>query len=159
MRLLLLLLSIIVVAGIACSSSVDLDATPDFRVGEDICEQCGMIISEEAYAAAYRLNDGEQKLFDDIGDMVVHYRLNDDDVAVFWVHDFNTVEWIRAEHAFFVASHDLVTPMGHGIAAFTDRTAAEALATDLNGAVHTLDALLAQSISELPRHPKEHETS
>jgi copper chaperone NosL len=153
--MLLLLIAVLGVIGVACSSSIDLEATPDVRVGEDICDECGMIISEEVYSSAYRLSDGAQKIFDDIGDMVVHYRLHDDDVAAFWVHDFESIEWIRAEDAFFVASYDLVTPMGHGIAAFTNRPAAEALADDLNGAVHTLDELLAQSISELPRH--EHE--
>lgn len=155
LRFLSTVLLAVAVIGIACSSSVDLDATPDLRVGEDICDECGMIISEEVHAAAYRLSDGEQKLFDDIGDMVVHYGLHDHDVAAFWVHDFNSVEWIRAEDAFFVASHDLVTPMGHGIAAFGDRPSAEALADDIGGAVHRLSDLLAQPIGELPRH--EHE--
>ena len=37
---------------IACSSEVDLLATPEIAYGEVICEQCGMIISEEAQAAA-----------------------------------------------------------------------------------------------------------
>lgn len=156
MRLLVPFILALAVLSFACSASaVDLDATPELRVGEDICNECGMIISEEIYSAAYRLADGEQKIFDDIGDMAVHYRLNADEVAAFWVHDFNSVEWIRAEDAFFVASHDLVTPMGHGIAAFTDRTSAQALAADIGGAIHTLDGLLAQPIGELPRH--EHE--
>lgn len=157
MNLLLIVLAAISVVGLACSSAVALDATPEIRVGEDICDECGMIISEEVHAAAYRLSDGEQKAFDDIGDMVVHYRLNDDDVAAFWVHDFHSIEWIRAEAAYFVASHDLVTPMGHGIAAFSDFASAEALAADINGAVHRLDDLLAQPISELPRHEHDHE--
>lgn len=156
MRLFIPFLLAIAVLGFACSSSaIDLDATPEVRIGEDICTECGMIISEEVHTAAYRMTDGEQKIFDDIGDMAVHYRLHDDEVVAFWVHDFNSVEWIRAEDAFFVASHDLVTPMGHGIAAFTDRAAAEVLAAEIGGAVHTLDVLLSQPIGELPR--REHD--
>ncbi len=152
MRLLAILVLSVAALSFACSSSIDLEATPDVRIGEDIFEECGMIISEEVYSAAYRLSDGKQKAFDDIGDMVAHYRLHDDDVAAFWVHDFNSVEWIRAEDAFFVASHNLVTPMGHGIAAFVELAPAQVLAADIDGAVHRLNELFAQPIGELPRH-------
>ncbi len=160
MRLLMPFLFVLAVTCFACGSSIiDLDAVPEIRVGEDICDECGMIISEEVYSSAYRLTDGEQKVFDDIGDMAVHYRLHDDDVAAFWVHDFNSVEWIRAEDAFFVASNDLVTPMGHGIAAFTDHASAQVLASDIGGAIHTLDVLLAQSIGQLPRQEHENDAA
>lgn len=153
MRLALFIMIVLAAVGIACSSSVDLDATPSLDIGQDICEQCGMIISEEAYASAYRLNNGRQKLFDDIGDMVTYHRLHREDVYVFWVHDYSSLEWIRAENAYFVASTDLVTPMGGGIAAFADRAAAESMAVERNGVIHRFDGLTAQPIEKLQRQP------
>lgn len=158
MRKILSIAVFLTLAIVACSSSVDLEATPDIRIGEDICEECGMIISEEVHSSAYRLTTGEQKSFDDIGDMVVRYRLRkgEDEIAAFWVHDFKTIEWIRAEDAFFVASYDLVTPMGHGIAAFENREDADALADDINGVVHEFQDLLAQPIFELSRESHSH---
>jgi copper chaperone NosL len=147
----LIALAVLALALFGCSSSIDLEAQPDLRLGEDVCEQCGMIISEEAFAAAIRLNDGKQLLFDDIGDMVTYFRLKGGDVAVFWIHDYTTRTWVHADNAYYVASNDLVTPMGHGITGFALETNADALVADIGGVVHTWDDLLAQPLTELDR--------
>ena len=44
---------------------------PDIVYGRHICLECGMIISEERVAAAYEW-EGEDRVFDDIGDMLIH---------------------------------------------------------------------------------------
>ena len=137
---------------IACSAEVDLSATPEVAYGEVVCEQCGMIASDEAHMTAYRLSDGLLRIFDDLGDMVLYHRLNDEDVAVFWVHDFQTGEWMHAPDAYYVATDDLVTPMGHGIAAFTYEAGAEHLAEEHGAPVYRWNDLLAGSLRELPRH-------
>jgi copper chaperone NosL len=137
---------------IACSSEVDLLATPEIAYGEVICEQCGMIISEEGQAAAYRLPDGDLRIFDDLGDMVLYYRLNGEDVHIFWVHDFQTGEWMHADDAFFVATDDLNTPMGHGIAAFKYETGAEHLSEEHGAPIYRWNELVAQPLMDLPRH-------
>jgi copper chaperone NosL len=142
-------LALLSLIAIACSSGVDLDATPEVRIGQDVCQECGMIISEARYASAYRLTNGGQKSFDDIGDMVAHYRASDDEVAVFWVHDFNSLEWIRANEAHFVESEEISTPMGHGLAAFLNEAEAAAVARDLIGTVVTFDDLLSQPAGRL----------
>jgi nitrous oxide reductase accessory protein NosL len=112
-----------------------------------------MILSEEAHAAAYRLSDGELHIFDDLGDMVLFTRLNSDkDVAVFWVHDFQTGEWMQAPDAYFVATDDLITPMAHGIVAFTYKAGAEHLAVEHNAPIYRWDDLLAGPLKDLPRH-------
>lgn len=144
---LFLVLIIGALATVACHGDVDLESTPDIAYGEVICEQCGMIVSEEAHAAAYRLTDGGLRIFDDLGDMVLYHRLNDEPVYIFWVHDYQTGEWMHAPDAFYVATDDLNTPMGHGIAAFTYEAGAEHLAAEHGAPMYRWDDLLANRLA------------
>ena len=137
---------------VVCSGEVDLLATPDIEYGQVICAQCGMIVSDESHAAAYRLADGDLRVFDDLGDMVLYDRLNSENVHVFWVHDFQTGDWMRAPDAYYVATDDLSTPMGHGIAAFTFEAGAEHLAGEHGAPVYRWEELRAVPLKDLPRH-------
>lgn len=141
-----LLLVNLILAGLllaACSSGPDLETPPDIRYGEDSCDRCLMIINEARYAAAYMTDDGETRRFDDIGGMVAYTQEVTEDVAVFWVHDFDTEEWLKGEAAFYVTS-DQATPMGFGIVAFADQERAEAWAAEMDGVVMTFSGLLNQ---------------
>jgi len=100
-----------------------------------------MIINEARYAAAYVTEDGQAHLFDDIGGMLAHNAEVADDVVVFWVHDFESEEWLGAEEAHYVKG-DLMTPMGFGLIAFDGRDRAEAWASEQGGMVMTFDELL-----------------
>jgi copper chaperone NosL len=128
--LLLILAGLITVA--SCSSGPDFDEPPDIRYGEDSCERCLMIINEARFAAAYMTDTGETRRFDDIGGMVAYIDEISEDVAVFWVHDFDTEEWLKAEEAFYVESQQQ-TPMGFGVIAFTTQQRAEQWATENEG--------------------------
>jgi copper chaperone NosL len=138
--LLLSFLAILVLA--ACQPEVDLDRPPDIVYGEDVCERCSMIINEARYAAAYVTGDGQAHLFDDIGGMVAYNAAAADDVLVFWVHDFETEEWLKAEDAHYVKS-DLMTPMGFGIIAFAGLNRAQTWAAEQGGMVMTFEELLS----------------
>lgn len=137
--ILLLLVGILVVS---CGSGPNLDEPPDIRYGEDTCERCLMIINEARYAAAYVTIAGDARLFDDIGGMLAHHEEMAEDVAVFWVHDFETEEWLKADEAYYVQS-DHLTPMGFGIVAFADQSRAESWATQEGGMVMTFADLLS----------------
>jgi nitrous oxide reductase accessory protein NosL len=126
---------------VACGAEVDFDRPPDIIYGEDVCERCSMIINEARYATAYVTEDGQAHLFDDIGGMLVHNAQVADDVVVFWVHDFDTEEWLKAEEAHYVRG-DYMTPMGFGIVAFAQRDRAGAWAAEQGGMVMTFDELL-----------------
>jgi nitrous oxide reductase accessory protein NosL len=53
----------------ACGGAPGAEPTPPtIHYGEDICDICGMIISEERHAASYVTEDGVGHAFDDIGD-------------------------------------------------------------------------------------------
>jgi copper chaperone NosL len=138
-----LILSILLLALIACSSNANTDPTPPtIHYGEDICELCGMIISEETYAAAYVTGNGHGHTFDDIGDMIQAYLRMKENVRAFFVHDYDSQDWIRAETAHYVLSHDLPTPMLSGLAAFASAAKATDFATEMDGKMLTFDELL-----------------
>ena len=139
----LLLFCFAVVLLAACGSEVDFDDPPDIVYGEDVCERCSMIINEARYAAAYVTEDGEAHLFDDIGGMLAGHEEVAEDVVVFWVHDFDSEEWLKADQAHCVKG-DHITPMGFGIIAFADLERAEAWAAEEGGMVMTFAELLGE---------------
>ncbi len=127
---------------VSCSADPDLDEPPDIRYGEDTCDRCQMIINEARYAAAYVTADGETRRFDDIGGMVAYNGEMAEDAAVYWVHDFETEAWLKADEAVYVKS-DHPTPMGFGVLAFASREQAQTWATGNDGLVMTFTELLA----------------
>ena len=136
-----ILLVVLLLLG-ACQSQPDLSQPPEIVYGEDVCTECGMIISEARFASAYYTQDGEARIFDDIGGMLTHHADNQEDVAQFWVHDYETEEWIVAENAFYVSGEELHTPMGFGVVAFSNQARAQNFAEQSQAMVMTLDGLM-----------------
>jgi copper chaperone NosL len=127
----------------ACSSSPNLDEPPTILYGEDVCDHCMMIINEARYATAYSTGDGETRRFDDIGGMIRYDLDSGEDVVAYWVHDFETEEWLKAESAFYVEDDNLHTPMGFGIIAFDSQERAESWAALQGGMLMTFSELKA----------------
>lgn len=128
----------------ACGRNADAAPTPPtIHYGEDICEFCGMITSEERFAAAYVTSDGHSHIFDDIGDMFLAHLKMQEEVVAFFVHDYEDESWIRAETARYTLSDELPTPMASGLAAFASAEKATVLAEELDGEVLTFDELMA----------------
>jgi copper chaperone NosL len=98
-----------------------------------------MIINEARYAAAYVTADDQARRFDDIGGMLAYNQEMSEEVAVFWVHDFDTEAWLKAEEAYFVKSKQ-ITPMGFGIVAFDGQD------VEQDGMVMTFAGLLDQDV-------------
>ena len=119
------------------------DEPPRIRLGEDVCDQCHMIISDERFASAYRTVDGTVRRFDDIGDMATYHAIYMEDVANFWVHDFETLDWIKSDMAWFVLSNEVMSPMGHGLAAYDSANRADTAAAVANGQVLRWEQVLA----------------
>ncbi len=135
----------------ACAQGDATPAPPEIRYGEDMCVECNMIISDARFAAGYahEVAPGrfESKAFDDIGGMLVHAEKHADDVVVSWyVHDFDSEEWLEATEATFVVSPELPTPMGYGIVAYADAAAAESRAGEVSAMIMSWDELLSDEI-------------
>jgi copper chaperone NosL len=132
----------------ACGRQVDTERPPEIIYGQDVCDRCGMIVNEENFAAAYWTKTGEARRFDDIGGMLAYITEESEEVATYWVHDFASGEWIRAEEATFVLDEDLMTPMGFGIAAFEVEAKAQAMAYGRDGVlVMPFSQVLAMDIT------------
>jgi len=102
---------------------------------EDMCASCKMAISEKQYAAEFLNRDGDVFKFDDIGCMINHVAEKKvrDSVAAFYVVDFDSKRWLKADEATFIFSPNFHTPMSGGMVAFKDRSRAEAAAAANQG--------------------------
>ena len=104
---------------------------------EDMCAFCKMAISEKQYAAEFLNRDGDVFKFDDIGCMANYIveKKAGDSITAYYLADFDSKQWLKAEEAGLVASPKFHTPMGGGMVAFKDRSRAEA-AADANQGRH-----------------------
>lgn len=139
-----LIFPILLFSIISCKNDTEIKPV-DILYGQDSCERCKMIISEKSYSAEYILLDGEARKFDDIGCMI-HFHNGEegkgDKILAQYVRDYDTGNWIDATKAYFVWSKDIITPMGHGLAAFRDEESARRLAEKVHGTVFSnLDEL------------------
>ncbi len=97
-------------------------------------------VLRQAWGDGLVTGDGQAHKFDDLGEMFMFYQKHpDEQVQAWFVHDYGTSEWTRAEQAFFVQSDGLHTPMGSGLAAFATREAAQAEAERLGATVRTFE--------------------
>lgn len=138
--LLLILWPLLAACGNAATTELK---PPEIHYGEDICEFCGMIISDERFAAGYITADGQERIFDDLGGMFIAHLERQEEVRAFFVHDYENPRWIRAETAYYVLSEQVATPMLHGLLASENQAQAEALAKAHQGQVLTFDQVLA----------------
>lgn len=147
-----LLASLILLALSACQSTSEADTPPEIRYGEDTCDRCQMIINEARHASAYVTADGQTRRFDDIGDMLIFSDETGDNVSAYWVHDYDSESWLKADQAAFVRSEQEPTPMGFGIIAFSSRERAESWASENGGMVMTFAELMAQKVDQPMEH-------
>ena len=140
------LLGLVLVLGLlaAACGTAEAAGPPDIKYGRDICVQCGMIVSEARFAAAYTTPDGTKLSFDDVGDLLLYQRSTDHpiDVNEAWVHDYETEAWVPVGEAFFVPTLSVSTPMGHSIISFADESRATAFARDVDGEVILWDVVV-----------------
>ncbi len=124
----------------ACAQPSSEPQPPNIAYGRDMCDACGMIISEARFAAATVLVDGKTLKFDDAGEMFTYHAKNPQlQVRAWFVHDYNTQNWIPGATAFYVVAKDIKSPMGTGVAAFADKSAAETFAAKYNVKVLSFD--------------------
>jgi copper chaperone NosL len=114
---------------VACG--VKADGPPQIVVDRTPCAHCGMLVSEPAFAAAYRRDGTDARIFDDIGCLLnaMKGEANPERLR-FWFHDADSAEWIDSSEAVFVRSARLRTPMSSGIVAYRGEAAAGRVAVD-----------------------------
>ncbi|MGB2691754.1 MAG: nitrous oxide reductase accessory protein NosL [Thermodesulfobacteriota bacterium] len=128
-------LTLIVFIILAASCSDKPESGPvKIYYGEDICEKCKMIISEKDFAAQYQLSNGSTLKFDDLGCMI-HYMDGEETTSIsdIYVRDYSSKEWTDGNHAYYVWTESINTPMDYGIIGFQDRNLAKELSEKENG--------------------------
>ena len=81
---------VLMILGLATSVAcgVRADGPPEILVDRTACSHCGMLISEPAYAAAYRAPGADPRVFDDIGCLLEAARKEPQAGAIrFWFQD------------------------------------------------------------------------
>lgn len=112
----------------------------------DICAQCKMAISEKRYAAEMIDLEGNVFKFDNV-DCMVRFAASHglkDKAAAWFVMDSDGREWLDARQAFLVKSATIPGPMGSGVLATKDSTAAGHLARRFSGQVVRFEDLWKQ---------------
>ena len=121
----------LVVLGAICGChGVDTSRPPSVRFGEEACDSCRMIISDERFAAALVTATGDALKFDDIGCLIQHESNQLRPEVTYWVRDYKGQGWLNAREATFIRSASVVSPMGHGLAALPFGRSAEELGTN-----------------------------
>jgi copper chaperone NosL len=122
-------LCLILIALAACRNGA---IEPVDIAAEDMCAQCKMAISEKRFAAEFIDRDGQPFKFDDIACMAgyIKQRGGREKISVYFVSDFDSRQWVKAEAAYYVRSPEIKTPMSGGVVAFKDEAESrEAVAT------------------------------
>jgi copper chaperone NosL len=137
--------AVVLATGAGCGDDADAaNKPPKITYGEDQCDRCKMILSEERFAAGLVAKNGDARLFDDAGEMIVALQ-EEGGLGTHraWVHDYESKQWIDATTAVFVDSSKIISPMGTGVAAFSTREAAEAFASHNMGTAHHWEQMLS----------------
>lgn len=116
-----------------CGGQTDAAQPPEISYERDTCVRCGMIISDERFAAALVAPDGSARLFDDVGEMLLEATEGDLEGERAWAHDRQGAQWIDAMAATFARGAPESTPMGTGYVAFAKRDDAVAFAAQPGG--------------------------
>jgi NosL protein len=120
------------------------------QYGRDTCAHCRMHLSQPGFAAELRDHTGTLSKYDDIGCMLramvgMHY-----EVPEAWVEDHDSADLIPLLSATLVRA-SVETPMGHGLVAFREPSAADAFAHTHSGTVVAVEELLREAVRSGPR--------
>ena len=132
--------AILIISLAACGSPANAEPVPpEIYYGQAVCEFCGMIVSEERFAGGFITADGQNHIFDDLGDLAQAHVQHAGQIVAIFVHDYDDHTWIKAETATFVRSRQLPTPMLSGMAAFAQAERAATFAAENDGEVLTFE--------------------
>ncbi len=121
------------------------DGPPRVHLGDSLCVECNMIISDARFATAtVGLDERGRRspmLFDDFNCQAA-YEAERPELKIVerWAHDHASSAPIRTESAYFVHAERLRTPMASQVAAFKSRAEAESFAESLGGEVLVFDS-------------------
>lgn len=121
-------MSAVVMIALVILSGCGKDKYPPVAINEDVdrCEICNMAIKDDAYATQIITSEGRSLKFDDLG-CLNQWRVENgtDKIAATYVRDYNSLEWVKYDKAYYVYDASIQTPMAYGILSFEQQADAE----------------------------------
>jgi len=116
---------------------------PEIRLGDSVCAECGMIVSDERYGTATIIQGDrgpEAAIFDDFNCQMNFEAEHGDDLVIVrrWSRDFRTLEWFNTLDGWFVESQKIHTPMASHVAAHASEEEAREHAAQVSGTVRPI---------------------
>ncbi len=126
--------ALLCLALLACTSSAP--PKPQEIMQGDTCLFCKKPITEKQFAAEFVTKDGFVRKFDEVACMLEHIKkVKKANISAFFVTDYDSSKWMKAEDATFVRSNRFQTPNSGGILAFSQKPRAQSLATQFQAEV------------------------
>lgn len=127
------LLLALIFSALCVSCSVD-DKPQPVKLGEDDCVACQMTIVEGQFACEFITDKGKCLKFDDLSclfNYIAKNGISEESILKIYVGDYQHPEnLIDLKTATLVLGADIQSPMGGGVAAFSDRDAGVKFAED-----------------------------
>lgn len=164
MRKIVLLLTLMVIASIfvvACSG----ETYKPVAINEDTdhCEICNMAIKDDQYATQIITKEGRSLKFDDLGCLHEWQVENGTEtIGATFVRDYNSLQWIKYEKAYYVYDASNQTPMAYGVISFEKQEDAKQYVTEHSaGTVMTATELAGHSweVNHDAHHDHDHGTT
>ena len=122
----LALTALVMAIGLAGCGDKEYEAAP-VNESTDKCEVCNMMVGDDGFATQLITEEGKVYKFDDLGCMNEWKQKNGtDNIAIEFVRDYNTREWVKLDHAFFAYDPAFQSPMAYGLVSFKDQPTAQA---------------------------------
>lgn len=136
------LLSVLLMLGLVLSGCEP--GARDLRYGEEDCAYCMMRVTDPPFGSQLVTEHGRVYPFDSVECLtafVENEGVAPEEIHSVWVPDFAEPEgeWLPAEEAHYLQSDELQSPMGFGLTAFGDETAAEEHAAEYDGRLYDWD--------------------
>lgn len=109
------------------------------RMGEQECDHCRMMISQEQFAAQLITEQGRQYAFDAIECLAAYQdsrSAQELEIDGIWVPDFDSPgNWLPAEEAVYLQSNQLRSPMALNFSAYADNESAMKKQSEFGGKI------------------------
>jgi copper chaperone NosL len=136
-------LRLLLVLGILGGSGLHCTTKPQsFQTGIDHCDSCLMTISDSHYGGEIITKKGKLYKFDSLSCLGTFYSQNVPQVQSVYVSDFVQGRLILVEHARFLVSPKIHSPMGRGVIAASDLESIQTLQKSFPGEVFNWADLL-----------------
>jgi copper chaperone NosL len=134
-----------VVAGIVFLWPASTTGPEPIAYGRDTCASCRMHMSQPGFAGEMRDADGTLTKYDDVGCLIRAIVATHREVPEAWVEDHAGGGFVPLLSAKLARSEETSTPMGSGLVAFADESAARIYAEAHGARVMTFEDVLRDS--------------